>query len=84
MSVAYRDRVAAFLRARPNEWVSAYTLMEIGGTLAFRTRVSEVRRLHGWRIDNKVVRAPSGLATSYYMFVPATPGQAALPFQGAA
>lgn len=70
MSQAYRDRVAAFLRARPNEWVSAYTLMKIGGTLAFRTRVSECRCQLGMTIDNKVVRAPSGMATSYYMYRP--------------
>jgi len=69
----YRDRVAAYLQAHPRERVSAYTLMEIGGVLAFRTRVSECRRQLGMTITNEVVRQPSGRATSYYTYVPKEP-----------
>jgi hypothetical protein len=74
MSVTFRDHVAAYLRAHPNEWVSAYVLMEIGGTLAFRTRVSECRRDLGMPITNQVVRDERGVATSWYRYAP-TPEQ---------
>jgi hypothetical protein len=69
----YRDRVAAYLKAHPGQRVSAYTLMEIGGVLAFRTRVSECRRQLGMTILNEVVRQPSGKATSYYTYLPPSP-----------
>ena len=51
-----RDAVAAYFRAHVNEWVNASALMDVGGTLAFRTRVSECRLRLGMYIENKQVR----------------------------
>lgn len=68
--IAFRDRVAQEFRARPHEWVNAYQLMQIGGALAFRTRVSECRTQLGMVIGNDVRRDKNGVATSWYRFVP--------------
>jgi len=57
-----RDRVAAYFREHPNRWISAITLVEIGGTLSSRTRISECRTELGMRVDNRVRRVvlPNG------------------------
>lgn len=69
MSATLREAVAAHFRAHPNQWVSAYTLMEIGGRMAWRTRVSDVRRM-GLVIENQVQRDAKGVAQSFYRYVP--------------
>ncbi len=69
MSATLREAVAAHFRAHPNQWVSAYTLMEIGGSMAWRTRVSEVRHM-GLTIENRVERDAAGVAQSFYRYVP--------------
>lgn len=66
----FRDRIAEKFRQQPNTWISAYALMQIGGALAFRTRVSECRLALGMDIKNKVERDANGVANSYYMYVP--------------
>lgn len=71
MSQTLRDAVAAHFRAHPNQWVSAYTLMEIGGRMAWRTRVSDVRRM-GFTIENQVQRDAHGVAQSFYRYTPPT------------
>lgn len=35
--------LAEYFRQRPNQWVSALSLLEIGGTLSWRSRLSELR-----------------------------------------
>jgi hypothetical protein len=69
MSATLREAVAAHFRAHPNQWVSAYTLMEVGGRMAWRTRVSDVRRM-GLTIENQVQRDGAGVAQSFYRYVP--------------
>lgn len=69
MSATLRDAVAAHFRAHPNRWISAYELMELGGRMAWRTRVSEVRRM-GLAIENRVERDSAGVAQSFYRYVP--------------
>lgn len=38
-----RERIERYLLAHPGEWVPAAVLAELGGWLAFRTRISDVR-----------------------------------------
>lgn len=69
--IPYRDAIAAYLAAHPNVWISAYTLMELGGKLAFRTRISDCRLELGMTIENKVERDPkTHVAESFYRYVP--------------
>lgn len=69
MSATLREVVAAHFKAHPNRWISAYELMELGGRMAWRTRVSEVRRM-GFDIENRVERDASGIAQSFYRYSP--------------
>ena len=50
----FRAKVRAYFMAHPDEWVSADDLARIGGRYAWRTRVSDVRRLDGLTIVNRV------------------------------
>ena len=50
----FRAQVKAYFLAHPGEWISADALYRIGGHQAWRTRVSEVRRLDGLTIENQV------------------------------
>ena len=69
--LAFREAVAQVFRAQPNRWLSAYQLMQVGGALAFRTRVSECRTQLGMDVINKVERDANGVAQSFYMYRPA-------------
>ena len=75
----FREAVAGYLRSRPNEWCSVYALMQVGGAMAWRSRISECRTQLGMRVDCKIERDGNGVAVSYYRFVPkAAPEQARL------
>lgn len=66
------ERIADLFRSQPNEWLSAYQLMQVGGAMAWRTRCSECRTLLKMQIDCKVERDANGVAVSFYRFVPAS------------
>lgn len=66
--------VELYLRAHSSEWISATTLAEIGGTLAWRTRVSECRLKHAMHIENMQERSFNLDGTlnvaSFYRYLP--------------
>ena len=70
----FTARVADLFRAKPGEWIDARDLMAVGGTFAWRTRVSDARRQFGLAIENKTehVRTPDGrrYTRSLYRYVP--------------
>ncbi len=72
-----RDDVAEYFKARPTEWVLASELAEVGGALAWRTRVSDCRRQLGMCIENKLehVDEPGGsfYVLSSYRYLPHAP-----------
>jgi len=66
------DLVVALFRAHPGEWLDGRELAHVGGAYAWRTRVSDARRLLG-RIDNRVRRLSEAGRTwqvSEYCYVP--------------
>jgi hypothetical protein len=71
------DIIVEYFKSHPDQWISAYTLMELGGKMAWRTRVSDARKQLG-RIDNEVRRDARGVAESFNRFVPVQRGQAGL------
>jgi hypothetical protein len=73
----YRDRVAAYFKAKPGQWIEWHELAAIGGAMAWRTRVSDARRELGMDIVNKVHKLPDGTKVSCYKFVPKTKAEAA-------
>ena len=75
----FRTKIRAYFLAHPDEWVTANELARIGGAWAWRTRVSEVRRLDGLTIINRVrtvIDMPKGVdpirayRISEYCYVP--------------
>ena len=79
MTLSYRDAVAHYFKAHPNQWIDGLELARIGGAYAWRTRVSECRDL-GMQIENDVRQMPNARRkVSLYRFVPPSqPTQAAL------
>lgn len=53
--VSLTDRLEAFFRQHPREWVDGKKLGEIAGGYAWRTRVSDLRK-RGHVIENRVRR----------------------------
>jgi hypothetical protein len=72
-----RDAVAALFKSYPGVWITASELADVGGVLAWRTRVSEARVKLQMHIENKVERdfnADGSLnVRSYYRYIPHTP-----------
>ena len=50
---SFTERVADRFRARAGQWIDADELSRVGGKYAWRTRVSELRTLYGWTIENR-------------------------------
>ncbi len=66
----YRDAVARYFKAHAGEWVSCYTLMEIGGALAWRSRVSECKTQLGMSFELKETQDTNGVKTTWRRYVP--------------
>ena len=48
------DRLAAYFKARPGEWVDGMSLARVAGHYAWRSRVSDLRRApYGLVIENR-------------------------------
>lgn len=75
MSIGFRDRVAAFLKAHPGQWLPATAFEDVAGRQAWRTRLSDCRTQLGMDIENRVrtVRREDGSTwkLSEYRYVPA-------------
>ncbi len=77
-----RDAIAQYFKSLPNEWIDASTLAELGGALAWRTRVSDCRTKLGMCIENKLehIDEPGGtfyVRSSYRYLVHAPIGEPA-------
>jgi hypothetical protein len=59
---SFNDAVEALLRAHEGEWVDSTELMKAGGSMAWRTRISNLRTLRGLVIRNEQrrIRRPDG------------------------
>ena len=64
---SYRDDVAAYFKARPNQPVDGLTLARIGGAYAWRSRVSDCRTQLGMAITNRL-RKDGRRTVSEYIF----------------
>ena len=66
-AVSYTDDVAQYFQSRPGVWVNGMHLAAVGGCYAWRSRVSDCRRL-GMHIDNRQWSAQDGQTVSEYRF----------------
>jgi len=64
--VTKTDAVLTLLLCRANKWVDADELARVGGKYAWRTRVSNARRLHNLTIENRLTRRADGSTRSEY------------------
>lgn len=81
MSATLTDRLADHFRRHPGVWFDGRTLATIAGAYAWRTRISELRRLpYMLDIENRVqhiTERPSGrrYRVSWYRYRPVTVGK---------
>lgn len=71
-----RDAVAEFFKEHQGQWIAASALADIGGTLAWRTRISEARRQLGMHIENRQEKDYVGgvlNVRSYYRYLTFAP-----------
>ena len=68
--MTYVERVAAYFRERPNQDIDGLELATVGGAYAWRTRVSDCRKL-GMVIESRILTKPNGVKQSLYRYVPA-------------
>lgn len=65
----YRDAVAALFKSAPGCWVPWHRIAEVGGAMAWRTRVSDCRLELGMSIDNRVRKLENGSKVSEYRYL---------------
>jgi hypothetical protein len=81
--VSLTDRVVAYFRAHPGEWIDGRVLATVGGAYAWRSRVSDARR-QGLDIENRTRRVRNGLTSwtvSEYRYRSGAVEQAAAPLE---
>ena len=78
MTLTFRDRVAAFFEAHPDQWIDGLVIAQIGGCYASRTRISECRQQLHMSIENRVRRIGRRAVSEYRYTPPAQPEQARL------
>jgi hypothetical protein len=71
----FRDRLAAYLVARPGQYIDGLVLATIGGVYAYRTRLSELRTQLGMDVRNRQRRTGRKVISEYAYF-PGREGQA--------
>lgn len=67
------DNLEAYFKARPGLYIDGHELQNVGGRLAWRTRISELRTQRRLTIRNRVIRWPSGQKRSQYRYEPPPP-----------
>ena len=74
----HTNQVTVYFQAHPGQWIDAAVLMPLGGTLAWRTRVSDSRKyfakvglgtIENW-LERDVTDEGAVIVTSRYRFVP--------------
>lgn len=72
------ERVAAYFKARPGEWIDGRFLMPVGGAYASRSRISDCRTTLGMVIENRQRRITTDRGTftiSEYRYCPPSGGE---------
>ncbi len=72
---SFKQAVLAYFKAHPLQWIDSSELERVGGRMAWRTRVSDARKivtLEGGEIRNRLNRQTEKVI-SEYMYVPYQP-----------
>ena len=76
------EEVASYFRSHPGQWIDGLTLASVGGAYAWRSRLSDVRRL-GMPIENRQRKVGRRTVSEYRWLPRPVPEQATL-FEGVA
>jgi hypothetical protein len=60
------EKIAATLRARCGEWVPMPDLWRASGAFAVHSRISDLRKRQGMRIEHRNEHQPDGATHSFY------------------
>lgn len=64
------NRLAGFLKARPNQWIDGRELATVAGAYGWRTRVSDLRRSpYGLTVENRQRRQGRHTISEYRLVV---------------
>jgi hypothetical protein len=69
----FTDRVAELFKSMPGQWIDARVIAQVGGSLAWRTRISNARIAYGMDIRNRTrwEETPiGGFTVSEYCYFP--------------
>lgn len=73
MRATFAQQLADYFTAREGQWIDGRTLATVGGSYAWRSRLTDLRRQYRMQIDNRQRRVTSGGETfviSEYRLVP--------------
>jgi hypothetical protein len=72
--MSFCDRLEAYFRERPDQWIDGRDLAKVAGAYAWRSRCSDLRIARNLDIQNRVrwIKTPTGIKVrvSEYRFVP--------------
>lgn len=77
--VTLNDRLEAYFKERPLQWIDGKALSEVAGYAGWRNRVTDLRLMRGLDIKNRTQRVKpdihghSGYTKSEYIYTPAKP-----------
>ncbi len=68
--LSYRQQVANHFKARPRIWINGLEIAKFAGAYAWRSRISDVRRVDGLNIENRLRSNADGVVVSEYRYNP--------------
>lgn len=75
----FTEKVAKHFQQHPRVWIDCRELAQIGGFMAWRSRISECRTTLGMTIENRLRKAGKVTVSEYRWVPPSHPEQ--LPLQ---
>jgi hypothetical protein len=72
----FREAVWQLFKSRPGQWIDGREIATVGGAYAWRTRISDCRKVYGATIENRIVnvygqKGPAMVAkASQYRYLP--------------
>jgi hypothetical protein len=72
----FREAVWQLFKSRPDQWIDGREIATVGGAYAWRTRISDCRKVYGATIENRIVHKHDHCDVSYswresqYRYVP--------------
>ena len=76
--MSYHAILAHYFRQHPGVWVDGLILGQLAGAYAWRSRLTDVRQIHGMSIENRQRKVGRRTVSEYRYVPPSVPVQANL------